>query len=375
MKQHIGIISYGLDRQAGGIARYSKELMAALQRVGLDLAVLKAGTGASVNGEIALRGSRLLPGLLTIGQIEIARAAHRKGLALVHDPTGCAPLWFTSAKRVVTIHDVIPYIYPETSSRLDWMIHHYWLPLIVKRLDAIITISERSKSDLLLHLPAKQESIIVIPPAASPKYRPLGSMEIEMRLLRLGISFPYILYVGSIEARKNLDRLLEAYAQFRSWSEKWKLVIVGASKWKFSSVFSTLEQLHLTSDVHFTGYVPEADLPVLYNGASLFVFPSIYEGFGLPVLEAMACGTPVITSNCSSLPEAAGEAAILIDPMDINAIAYAIQQVLGEPDLAMSMRQKGLVQAQQFSWDQTARRTIEVYESLLNDEQNDRCRR
>ena len=371
MKQHIGIISYGLERQAGGIARYSRELMTELQRVGLNFAVLKAGSTTSVNGEIAIRGARLLPGLLTIGQIEIARVAHKKRLALIHDPTGCAPLWFASVNRVVTIHDVIPHIYPETSSKLDWMIHHYWLPLIVKRLDAIITISEQSKADLLLHLRAKPEAITVIPPAASPMYRPLESREIEMRLLRLGISFPYILYVGSIEARKNLARLLEAYAQVRSWSKKWKLVIVGAPKWKYSSVFSTLEQLQLTSDVHFTGYVPEEDLPVLYNGASLFVFPSLYEGFGLPVLEAMSCGTPVIASNCASLPEVAGQAALLIDPMDIHTISGAIQQVLGEPDLARSMRQKGIVQAQQFSWDQTARRTIAVYESLLNDEQND----
>jgi glycosyltransferase involved in cell wall biosynthesis len=119
--------------------------------------------------------------------------------------------------------------------------------------------------------------------------------------------------------------------------------------------------------VHFTGYIPEEDLPVLYNGASLFVFPSLYEGFGLPVLEAMACGTPVVTSNCSSLPEVTGEAAILVDPMDVNALAAAMRQVLEEPDLSLSLRQKGITRAQQFSWEQTARRTTEVYERLLNE--------
>ncbi len=366
MKSQIGFIAYGLDRESGGIARYSKELMSALRQAGVNVIILQAGTVTSGNGIFPLRGSNLLPGLITIGQIEIARITHQQNLALVHDPTGCAPLWLTDARRVVTIHDVIPYIYPETSSRLDWLIYRFWLPLVVSRLDSIITVSEQSRNDLLRYLPVKPENITVIPEAASPIYQPISQTQIRNTLLSYGINFPYILYVGSIEARKNLNTLLEAYAQVLCWSNKWKLVIVGAHKWKYSSVFSTLERLQLTSDVHFTGYVPEGDLPVFYNGASLFVFPSLYEGFGLPVLEAMSCGTPVVTSNCSSLPEVTDEAAILVDPMDVNAIARAISQVLDEPELAMSMRERGITQAQQFSWEQTARRTTDLYERLLN---------
>jgi glycosyltransferase involved in cell wall biosynthesis len=317
--------------------------------------------------DIRLFSARLLPGLLTAGQVEIAQAARRQKLSLIHDPTGCAPLVFTGARRVLTLHDVIPYIYPQTSTKLDWLIYHLWLPKVVRRIDAIITVSEQSKRDIVRYLSAKPEKITVIPEAASPLYRPIDPIQKESRLLAHGIDFPYILYIGSIEARKNLIVLLEAYAQLRHWSQKWKLVIVGARKWKYTPVFNTLERLQLSSYVHFTGYIPEADLPALYNGASLFVFPSLYEGFGLPVLEAMACGTPVITSNCSSLPEVTADAAILIHPMDVNAITLAIRRVLEEPDLAISLRQKGIARARHYSWESTARKTIAIYEGLLNE--------
>jgi glycosyltransferase involved in cell wall biosynthesis len=132
-------------------------------------------------------------------------------------------------------------------------------------------------------------------------------------------------------------------------------------------VFDTLKQMQFASDVHFTGHLPEEDLPALYNGASAFVFPSLYEGFGLPVLEAMACGVPVVTSNCSSLPEVAGQAAVLVDPWDVNAIAAAVRRVLEEPDLAACLRAEGLAQSQEFSWERTARETIAVYEKVLGE--------
>ena len=365
MSVPIGFIAYGLDRAPTGIGRYSKELIAALCRAGVNVTILQAGKGLRGNGTIRLPGSRLLPGLLTIGQAEIAWTIRRQKVALVHDPTGCVPLSLTGARRVATLHDAIPYIYPETSTRLDWLIYHFWLPLAVRRLDSIITVSKRSKADILRYLPVKPENVTVIPEAAAPMYRPMNQAQIEAALLRHGIRFPYMLYVGSIEGRKNLTRLLEAFAQVRDWSQKWKLVIVGAHKWKYAPLFDTLKQLQLTSDVHFTGYVPEEDLPALYNGASVFVFPSLYEGFGLPVLEAMACGVPVVTSNCSSLPEVAGEAAILVDSTDVNAIAVAIRRVLEEPELAATLRAKGLARAGHYTWGRTARETIAVYEKVL----------
>ena len=359
-----GLITYALDRQPGGIGRYTVELLAALQRTGVAPLVLQAGV-ATQPGLVGLPGARLLPGLLTIGQIEIAWCAWRRNLGLIHDPTGAMPLLLTGARRVATIHDVIPYIYPETSSRLDWLIYRCWLPLAVRRLDAIITVSEQSRSDIIRYLPTQPEDVTVIPEAASNTYCVLDQAEVAVALARHGIDFPYILYVGSVEARKNLPRLLAAYAQLREWSGQWKLVIIGARKWKSNPVFDTVRQLGLESHVHFTGYVEESDLPALYNGASLFVFPSLYEGFGLPVLEAMACGTPVVTSNTSSLPEVAGDAALLVDPSDVAAIAWAMRRVLDDHALSAKMRAKGLARAREFTWERTARETIAVYERVL----------
>jgi glycosyltransferase involved in cell wall biosynthesis len=367
MNSQLGFISYALDRAPGGIGRYTKELIAALRRAGVPLTILQAGRARHCNGTVGLPGAGLLPALLTLGQVEIAWAAHQRRLALVHDPTGSVPLMLTRAQRVATIHDVIPYIYPETSTALDRLIYRYWLPLAVPRLDAIITESQQSKVDIVRHLSVKPEDVIVIPAAAGTNYQPTSQAKTDHVLARHGINFPFIVYVGSIEARKNLARLLEAYAQLRCWSQKWKLVIVGARKWKFSSVFETVRRLALEPLVHFTGYIAEEDLAALYNGADLFVFPSIYEGFGLPVLEAMACGTPVITSNSSSLPEVAGDAAILVDPHDVEAIASAMRCVLEDQALRAGMRARGLARAQQFTWERTARETIAVYERVLGE--------
>ena len=372
----IGLIAYGLDRAPGGIGRYTEELMRALQRRELNLTILYAGKKHHIPQKedvgdkqasrvIELPKAGLLPALLTLGQVEIGWVGKRKQLGLIHDPTGAMPLFLTGSRRVATIHDVIPYIYPETSTKLDKLIYHYWLPLAVRRLDAIITVSEQSKRDLIRYLPVKSEDVVVIPEAAGANYRLLNRTQVKPVLTRYGIDFPYILYVGSLVSRKNLPRLLEAYARARQNVPQWKLVIVGARKWKFTPIFETVQRLGLEPHVHFTGYVEEEDLPAVYNGADLFVFPSLYEGFGLPVLEAMASGTPVITSNCSSLPEVAGDAAILIDPYDVDAIAEAMQQVLLNPSLAASLRVKGLAHAKKFSWERTAQETIAVYERVL----------
>lgn len=210
------------------------------------------------------------------------------------------------------------------------------------------------------------DKITVIHLAAGEHFRPQAEPVIHSVLDRTGVRQPYILYVGSIEPRKNLIRLLEAFAQLRHWSTRWDLVVVGGRNiWKSSPVGETTEKLELKHFVHFTGYIPDSDLPGIYNGADLFVFPSLYEGFGLPVLEAMACGTPVITSNTSSLPEVAGDAALLVDPYNVEEIAAAMRHVLEDSALANDLRERGLEHAKKFSWEKTARQTISVYEKVL----------
>jgi glycosyltransferase involved in cell wall biosynthesis len=313
-----------------------------------------------------LAGAGLLPGLLTLGQIEIGWYSRKQSLELIHDPTGSAPLLLTPNKRVVTIYDTVPYVHTGTSTVLDQLIYHLWLPYAVPYIDKFLTVSVHSKRDISKYLNIPMEKITVIHLAAGEHFRPLAEPVIRSALDRAGLSQPYILYVGSIEPRKNLMRLLEAYAQLRHWSTRWDLVVVGGRNiWKSSPVGETTEKQNLEPFVHFTGYIPDSDLPGIYNGADLFVFPSLYEGFGLPVLEAMACGTPVITSNTSSLPEVAGDAALLVDPYNVEEIAAAMRHVLEDSALANDLRERGLKHAKKFSWEKTARQTISVYEKVL----------
>ena len=362
----VGLLSYGLDRAAGGIGRYTEELWRSLGGAGLRPTVFWAGRRRAENGIVPLPGAGRLPGLLTLGQAEIALLARKHKLDLVHDPTGSAPLGLVRTGRVTTIHDVVPYVYPETSSRLDRLIYRYWLPSSVQGMDAIITDSQCSKGDIVRFLKVPEEDVHVVPIASNRRYAPTNASATGAVLAKYEVESPYILYVGSIVPRKNLVRLLEAYSELLRWSGKWRLLIAGARKWRSSPVYETVERLSLADSVQFVGYVEEADLPALYSGADLFVFPSLYEGFGLPVLEAMACGTPVVTSNVSSLPEVAGDAAILVDPYRVGQIAEAMQRVLADGTLAGELRAKGMERAEQFSWERTARETIAVYEKVFS---------
>ena len=366
--RRVGLLTYALDRATGGIARYTRELRAALMSRGLSLTTLQAG-GAAVRtaDTVPLPGSGLLPGLMTIGQLQIGLARRRRGLELVHDPTGVSPLLLTSARRVATIHDVIPLIHPSASTALDRLIYRRWLPNVAGRLDAIITVSEHSRRDIIRHLRVDPTRVHVVPNAVGPQFRPIDAANVRDTARRYGISQPYILYVGSVEARKNLDGLLRAFRQVHDQDARWQLVIVGASGWKASPVFETVQRLRLGSSTEFTGYVPDADLPALYSGADLFVFPSLYEGCGLPVLEAMASGTPVVTSSTSSLPEVAGDAAVLCDPTSDAALFEAMRRVLADSGLRHELTERGLRQARSFTWARTADATLEVYREVLAD--------
>jgi glycosyltransferase involved in cell wall biosynthesis len=233
-------------------------------------------------------------------------------------------------------------------------------------LEGVITDSQNSKQDICRYLQIPFEKITVIPIASACHFRPLPEAQVGPLLDRYGLVRPYILYVGSVEPRKNLLRLLDAYVLLRQSLPQYRLVIVGARNyWKSSPVARAVEHQGLQAQVTFTGYIPDEHLPALYNGAALFCFPSLYEGFGLPVLEAMACGVPVVTSSTSSLPEVAGDAALLVDPYNVDEVADAMRRVLQDGDLAHDLRRRGLARAAQFSWEKTARETIAVYEKVL----------
>jgi len=366
MNFQVGLLSYALDRPIGGIGTYTRALIHGLAGAGCPPLLLRAGRLAPGEAGVGLPGSGRVPGLLTLGQLQIARHARQLGLDLVHDPTGTFPLALARCKKVVTVCDAFPYVTPKTSTALEKLVFRTWLPLALHKADAVITISNCSKNDIARYLPVPKEKIFVTPISNSPAYRPLPAEAVQPVLDKLHIPTPYILFVGSLEPRKNLLHLLQAYAQLRHHHPHYHLVIVGARNfWKNAPVVETVDALDLKDWVHFTGFVPEEDLPALYNGAHLFVFPSLYEGFGLPPLEAMACGTPVVTSNSSSLPEVVGDAAVTVDPYDVAAIAAAMASVLADPALAADLRQRGLTRAGQFSWERMAQETIKVYQHVL----------
>lgn len=360
------LLTYALDRPLGGIGSYTARLAAALRQAGAPPLLLKAGRLRPGEDMLALPGAGLVPGLLTLGQLEIALLVRRRRLRLVHDPTGIYPLCLAPCRTVVTLHDAFPLVTPRTSTLLENLLYRLWLPFALPRADAVITVSQHSQQDILRRLPLRKERLFVIPNAHSPAFRPLTPQQVQPVLDRHALAFPYILYVGSLEPRKNLLRLLQAYAVLRDSLPAWHLVIVGARNfWKSSPVLQTVRSLGLSAWVHFTGFVPEDDLPALYSAASLFVFPSLYEGFGLPPLEAMACGVPVVASNSTSLPEVVGDAALLVDPCDVGQIALAMQRVLSDPALAADLRQRGLARAARFTWRRMAQETLDVYRRVL----------
>lgn len=372
----VGLIIYGLERPITGIGRYSLELSRALPllREPIELFLLMAGeTGPLVKTPgvrcIPLPGCGRLPALLTLGSLQMPQLARRYGLDILHDPTGVTPFACGAgpAHPVVTIHDVFPWSCPGNSSRLDDLIYRFWLPRILPgEKQHIITVSQHSRQDIQTYLGVNGERISVIPCGIGSQFKPLEPGFVESYLKnRFQISWPYVLFVGALTMRKNISRALQAFARVAPIFPDLHFVIAGPHSWKQAPVERMADRLQIGDRITLTGPVTDVDLPVLYNGAKLFVFPSLYEGFGLPPLEAMACGTPVVTSNVSSLPEVTGEAAILVDPGDESAIARAICQVLQDPALAADMKVRGVSQAAQFTWERTARATLAVYQNAL----------
>lgn len=370
-----GFITYGLDRPAFGITRAILSLGRALERDPMAepvfLTPYRDGPFTDRGDHHAhLPGARLAPYLMTVGALTLPVVARRMSLPLIHDPAGISPFVLGRAvgpyKRVVTVHDATVFVHPETHTLLDNFLHRVYVPALLGHVDAVITLSESAKQGLMQHLRLEPDRIRVVPLAADPTFRPASVDHMESVLTRHQLERGFVLYVGALEPRKNLPTLLRAFARLRRELPDVTLVIVGAPRWKFSAIPRVLDQLNLRQAVRFAGYVADADLPALYSAASVFCFPSLAEGFGLPVVEAMACGTPVVCSNASALPELAGEAALLVEPTDPDAIASALTRVLRQPDLAGELRERGLARAARFSWERTASETLDVYRSVLN---------
>jgi glycosyltransferase involved in cell wall biosynthesis len=277
------------------------------------------------------------------------------------------PLFAKIGRYVATIHDMIPLLRPQWVTRKHRLVVMAGYQRLRQQADLVITPSEATKADVVHHLQINPDRIAVIPWGCEERFRPTGNPEHFAGVQqRLGLPARYLLFVGTLEPRKNLTTLMHAYAMLRAErrGEDLKLVVAGRMGWLYDDIFNTVEALALAEEVLFTGFVDDEDLPDLYRGASMFVFPSLYEGFGLPILEAMASGVPVITSDTASMAEVAGDAAIRVDPHDPRAIAEAIAQVLADDKLREALTQKGIARARRFTWGAVAQKTLALYTAL-----------
>jgi len=296
----------------------------------------------------------------------------REKLDVYHSPANIVPLRY-SGKFCVTIHDLAIYQRPDLFPSRQGFSIKYIVPRSIKSAQKIIAVSESTKNDVEKYFNIAPEKIKVIHEGVDyVKFNPdIASAETLSGVRqKYGIDRDYVLFVGTLEPRKNLIRLLEAYYKLLGnrpeYNKKYQLVLAGGKGWLYDEIFEEVENRGLKNSVVFTDYLPAEDLPALYSNAKVFIYPSIYEGFGLPVLEAMSCGVPVITSNVSSMPEIAGNAAVLVDPLDIDGIASSLEKLLDNEEMRKEYGLAGRRRAENFSWEKCAQETMKLYKEITN---------
>ena len=289
------------------------------------------------------------------------------GVELLHSPVNVQPL-FLHCKGLVTVMDLSFMVFPDSFRPAKRFYQRIFTRWSAQRATHLIAISASTAQDLTKFFAVPADRISVISPGVDAAYRPIrGNTALDDFRRRRNLPEQFILFVGTLEPRKNLLTLLQAYAQFKRQSNtSHKLVLGGAAGWFYQPVLAAVKELGLETDVIFTGFIPDDELPLWYNAADVFVYPSLYEGFGLPPLEAMACGTPVIVSNASSLPEVVGNAALLVDPHEPGEWGDALSALCQDADLRSELASRGRERAQEFSWTRMARETVNVYRTTLS---------
>ncbi len=302
-------------------------------------------------------------------QTRLPSELRRRDVDILHSPHHHTPTLRRARglRRVVTIHDVTFLLIPARYPR----VRRWYMTLLTRAAarvaDAIVVPSQAVRRDVVEHLGVPASRVTVIPEAAGAAFGPEVDAADPERRRHHEVDGRYVLSVGSLEPGKNRGRLFEAFARVRRDGYDGQLVVVGQRAWRFRDELAALDRLGLGPHVRLLGYVPDEDLAALYRGAELLAFPSLYEGFGLPVLEAMASGTPVVTSRGSALEEIAGDGAVLVDPLDVTELADAMARVLSDHAWRDTLRTRGLARAGEYSWSRTATETLGVYERVLTD--------
>jgi len=288
---------------------------------------------------------------------------------LYFNPRYILPFFRGKTKMVVTIHDMIAFLYPEVWSGISGFRIRNYTKLSSQRADRIITDSICAKKDIIRILNIPEDKIKVIYCGINQKlFKPIPDLSLQGIVKRkYGIRKKYILTVGPLGIRKNHDGLIDAYNILPKYiREDYQLVITGEKNGTYNNLLKKVNKTCLTYDIVFTGFILEEEMPIVINAASLFIFPSLYEGFGIPLLEAMACGTPLLVSNVSSIPEVVGNAALLFDPYNINEMASVIGRAITDKDLRQKLAQRGFEQIRKYSWENTAKEILGVFEEVCN---------
>jgi glycosyltransferase involved in cell wall biosynthesis len=293
------------------------------------------------------------------------RVAGEYRLDLLHSLHYTRPRWLPCAS-VVTFHDMTFFLYPQLHTRARRLFFPPAIRFSARHADALLTISESTRRDAIRLLNIPPEKIFATQLGVDASFRPVADPDARAAVRRrYDLPETFILYVGLVEPRKNLPVLIRALRSLADWGLSYPLVIAGRFGWMYQQVLAEIEALDLKENVRFLGYVPQADLPIVYNLACCFVYPTLYEGFGFPALEALACGTPLVTTAVSSLPEIVGEAGLLVPPGDEGALAAAVQAVITDAGLRARLAQEGPKRASQFAWERTAQQTLQVYRRVL----------
>jgi len=379
----IGIDCTAAAHQRAGIGRYTRGIVGALARLGGEHSfslIVAGGKGAAggpgslgVGLEIAdnfkIRKLPLSPRLWTIIwhrlRVPLPVDLMLGSVDVFHSPDYVLPP-LRRGKTLVTIHDLSFVRYPEGAEPNLRGYLSAAVPRSLEEADLILGDSEHTRQDIMELFGVAPERVQVVYPGVDQAFRVIEDQQ-ALAAVKEGYSldYPFILSVGTLEPRKNLIRLLDAYAVLRAGGDlEHKLVIAGGKGWLYDGIFRRVEALSLQEDVTFLGYLPEEHLPAVYCLSDLLVFPSLYEGFGLPPLEAMACGTPVVTSDSSSLPEVVGEAGLMVPPDDTEALAETIRKVLADSELREDLVRRGLSRAAEFTWQATGEKLLAIYENL-----------
>lgn len=297
-------------------------------------------------------------------QTTLPRLIRKTSVQLLHSLHYTKPL-ILSCASVVTFHDMTFFLFPDLHTRAKRFFFPLAIRLSARQADALIAVSENTRQDTIRLLGVSPGKIFTAPNGISEEFQPVSDPTLlDACRRRHNLPDDFILYVGLVEPRKNLQLLIKAYANLLGEGNCPALVIVGRMGWMYQEVLDQIDSLKINEKVHLTGYIPAQDLPIVYNLAQVFVYPSVYEGFGFPPLEAMACGTPVITTDVSAMSNHVGDAGVLVPPQDEEALTKAIRRVLNDHKLRRQLSDKGRKQASTFTWKRTAQATLKVYQSI-----------